>query len=130
MEGMQFIKELGITEFGVIQYFDAADKVPDNIIGTIASMILSNQDTDTSKTLFGFVLTEDGDSLKVSARATRALVKRGLNLSQVMKQVAEHIGNGSAGGGHDIAAGATIPIDKKQKFLELAEGIIREQLRD
>jgi RecJ-like exonuclease len=93
-------------------------------------MMLSNQDTNTNKTLFGFVLTEDGEGLKVSGRATRALVKRGLNLSHVMKQVTKSIGNGSVGGGHDIAAGATIPIDKKQKFLELAENMVSEQLRN
>jgi RecJ-like exonuclease len=129
MEGMQYIKGLGIKDFGEVQYFNAKNKIPDNIVGTIASMMLSNNDANQNKTIFGFAFTEDGKGLKVSARATRELVQRGLNLSSIMRSTCEIIGNGSVGGGHDIAAGATIPLDKEQEFLEHAEKLIREQLK-
>jgi RecJ-like exonuclease len=129
MEGMQYIKDLGIKDFGEIQYFNAKSKIPDNIVGTIASMMLSNNDVNPDKTIFGFAFTEDGKNLKVSARATRELVKRGLNLSIIMRNTCEMLGNGSVGGGHDIAAGATIPMDKEHEFLEHAEKLIRKQLK-
>jgi RecJ-like exonuclease len=129
MESMQYVRELGVKEFGIIQYFHAQDKIPDNIVGTIASMMLSNNQIDQDKTVFGFALTEDGKNLKVSARATRKLVEQGLDLSEVMSQVSSELGANSVGGGHDIAAGATIPLDKQEKFLELAEKIVRSQLK-
>jgi RecJ-like exonuclease len=128
VEGMQFVRNQGINDHGLIQYFDAGDKIPDNIVGTIASMILGNNDADNNKPLFGFAIEANGDGLKVSARATQALVKKGLNLSEVMKQTSKVLGSGSVGGGHDIAAGATIPLDKQQEFLKLAEEIIGKQL--
>jgi RecJ-like exonuclease len=128
MESIQFIKELGITDFGAIQHFDAHDKVPDNIIGTIASMMLANNEANSNKPLFAFAITEDGENYKVSARATRKLVKEGINLSDVMQNASSELGAGSVGGGHDIAAGATIPIDRKQNFLEIVEKLVIKQL--
>jgi RecJ-like exonuclease len=35
---------------------------------------------------------------------------------------------GGDGGGHDIAAGATIPDDEKETFLDHANSIVSEQL--
>jgi len=128
VEGMQYIKDLGIINHGAIQYFDAGDKIPDNIVGTIASMLLSNSEANQDKPIFGFVLAEDGKGLKVSGRTTRTLVNMGVDLSQVMRQISEAFGSGSVGGGHDIAAGATIPQDKQQEFLKLANEIIQKQL--
>ncbi len=127
MNGMQFVRGLGINDHGAIQYFDAGDKIPDNIIGTIINMILNNVEVDQNKPLFGFVLAEEGDRLKVSARTTRDLVKKGLNLSTVMKQISDIFGSGSVGGGHDIAAGATIPLGKQEEFLKYADEIVKEQ---
>jgi RecJ-like exonuclease len=130
MEGMQYVKDTGIQDFGIIQYFDVEDKIPDNIVGTITSMMLANNDTNSDRTLFGFIITEDGENLKVSARATRVLVNQGLNLSEVMRESSRKIGEGSVGGGHDIAAGATIPRNKKEEFLKIAEDLIKNQLRN
>ena len=130
MSSLQFIKDQGISDFGIIQYFDAEDKVPENIIGTIASMLLSNGDANENKPVFGFVRVEDGSALKVSGRTTRELVRKGVNLSQVMAEISERLGSGSVGGGHDIAAGATIPLNKMQEFLEQAEKIIHKQLEN
>jgi RecJ-like exonuclease len=130
MNGLQFIKNQGITDHGLIQYFDAEDKIPENIVGTIASMLLSNGDADESKPLFGFVLIDDGGGLKVSGRTTRELVNKGVNLSEIMAEVSRLLGSGSVGGGHDIAAGASIPLGKSEEFLTHAEKIVRKQLTE
>ncbi len=130
VEGIQYVKDLGIIDQGLIQYFDAGDKIPDNIVGTIASMLLGNGEADPNKPIFGFVLVDDGSGLKVSGRTTRELVNKGVNLSQVMAEISSVFGSGSVGGGHDIAAGATIPLDKKQEFLDHAERIVQKQLGD
>ena len=44
-----------------------------------------------------------------------------------MKQISDIFGSGSVGGGHDIAAGATIPLGKQEEFLKYAEELVREQ---
>jgi RecJ-like exonuclease len=128
VEGMQFVKDQGISDHGLIQSFDVGNRIPENIVGTIASMLLGNGIADSAKPIFGFVLVDDGTGVKVSGRTTRELVNKGVNLSQVMSQTSSVLGSGSVGGGHDIAAGATIPLDKKAEFLDKAEGIIKRQL--
>jgi len=35
---------------------------------------------------------------------------------------------GGDGGGHDIAAGATVPAGKEQDFVDAADAIVAEQL--
>ncbi|WP_455391597.1 DHHA1 domain-containing protein [[Eubacterium] cellulosolvens] len=130
MSGLQFIKDQGITKLDIIQYFDAEDRIPENIVGTIASMLLNNGDVDEGKPIFGFVQVEDGSALKVSGRTTRTMVNKGVNLSQVMAETSRVLGSGSIGGGHDIAAGATIPLDKKHEFLAEAEKLVKRQITD
>ncbi len=66
------------------------------------------------------------DAHKVSARGTQELVNRGLNLSEAISKVCHEIGG--AGGGHDIAAGATVPAGKKELFIEKLNAIIATQI--
>jgi RecJ-like exonuclease len=128
VRGLNYVKEHGIEEHGIIQFFDAGDKIPENIVGTVANMLLSNEIADNSKPIFGFATVEDGSGIKVSGRTTEALVKSGVNLSVVMSQVSDELGGGSVGGGHDIAAGATIPLDTMNEFVKRADEIIRTQI--
>ena len=65
-------------------------------------------------------------TIKVSARGTEELIEKGLNLSLAMKKAASEL-NG-IGGGHNIAAGATIPKGKEEEFLDLLEKEIKTQL--
>ncbi len=55
------------------------------------------------------------NDIKISSRSPRALVNAGLNLAAVMKAGTEEV-NG-IGGGHKIAAGASIPNGKINEFL-------------
>ncbi|MCL4447703.1 MAG: DHH family phosphoesterase [Thermoplasmatales archaeon] len=59
---------------------------------------------------------------KVSGRATRELVSKGLDLSRAIGDAA--LGVGGHGGGHNIAAGGEIPFDREDEFLQrLNEGL-------
>jgi RecJ-like exonuclease len=69
---------------------------------------------------------EDEDGIKVSARGTPGLVRQGLDLSVVMGEAAPAVGG--EGGGHDVAAGATIPAGSEAAFVEHADGVIGDQL--
>jgi len=72
-------------------------------------------------------LSTVGGKVKVSSRGTKFLIGKGLDLSSALKKAAE--GVGGSGGGHAVAAGATILEDKKDEFIESVDRIIGQQLR-
>lgn len=72
-------------------------------------------------------LNEVEGKIRVSARGTRKLVAAGLDLAAAMREAsapAEGIG-----GGHDVAAGATIPKGTAMKFIDIVDSIIEKQLK-
>jgi len=125
VEGLQFIKQEGIFKMEFLQYFHAKNSIQDTIVGIIANMLLNTEDVDNSIPIIGFAYNDNGE-VKVSARATKDLVDKGLNLSSALKKTAK-IFNG-VGGGHNIAAGATIPKGKEKEFLNILETEIKSQL--
>ena len=107
-----------------VQYFDAGSSIRETVIGIVAGMVLNSGDADRELPIIAFASADDG--IKVSARAPRELVRNGLDLSTVMKDAAESVGG--LGGGHNIAAGATIPEGKEEVFLDKVEEIIASQI--
>jgi single-stranded DNA-specific DHH superfamily exonuclease len=71
-------------------------------------------------------LNHKDDMVKISARGTKPLISRGLDLSVAMRKAAEAVGG--AGGGHTIASGASIPPGAEERFLALLDEIVGEQL--
>ena len=122
---LTYIKENHLMrESRFIQHFDAGDKIKETVVGIVAGMLLNSNTCNKWLPIIAFADADDG--IKVSARADRTLVDRGLNLSTVMKKAAELVGG--FGGGHSVAAGATIPPDKKEEFLEIVEELISCQI--
>ncbi len=72
-------------------------------------------------------LTKDKDKLKISGRGTTRLVNKGLNLAEILFKVSAEL-NGT-GGGHQIAAGATIPVAVEVEFLKRVDEMVGEQLK-
>jgi single-stranded-DNA-specific exonuclease len=124
VEGLQFAREEKIQKRTYVQYFHAGDGIRDTIIGIVTNMMLNTEDVDKKLPLLGFAHTENGE-VKVSARAVQGLVDRGLDLAAALTTAAKEL-NG-IGGGHNIAAGATIPKGKEEEFLELVEREIKRQ---
>ncbi|MCK4332634.1 MAG: DHH family phosphoesterase [Thermoplasmatales archaeon] len=125
VEGLQFAKEEKIQKRTFLQFFHAGDGIRDTIIGIVTNMMLNSEDVDSNLPLVGFAYTENGD-VKASARTTHALVDKGLDLSSALRDAAKEL-NG-VGGGHNIAAGATIPKGKEEEFLDMLEKEIKDQL--
>ena len=121
-DGLRFVNEIGIEELENIQYFHAGDKILDTIVGIVAGMSYSF--SNRNKPIIAFAENEDG--IKVSARATKDLVKKGVHLANALKFAAEKVGG--SGGGHDIAAGATIPKGCEKEFLKILDEIIGKQM--
>lgn len=122
--GLKLVKEEGIMALDSIQYFDAGDRIRDTIVGIVAGM--SFQTADRRKPILAFATSDDG-RLKVSARGTQDLVRAGLNLAGAVSKAAEEVGG--VGGGHNVAAGATIPPEAKEEFLKIIDRIVGGQLR-
>jgi len=111
----------------LLQTFHGQDRIPETIVGSIASMALNSRIINWSKPVVAFAYTRDG-RVKVSARTTQPLVKAGVHLGKIMRQACEELGSGAEGGGHNIAAGATIPRGSEEHFLEIVERLLAKQL--
>ena len=127
VEGLQFAREEGIVKREFLQFFHAGNGIRDTIVGIVTNMLINSEDIDSNIPLIGFAFKDDGQ-VKVSARGTEQLVEKGLNLSAAMKKAASCL-NG-IGGGHNIAAGATIPKGKEEEFLDILEKEIMRQLKN
>lgn len=122
---LNYVKENHlIRERRFIQYFNAGSEIRETVVGIVAGMLLNSGDVKKNLPLLAFAESEDG--VKVSARATRALTDRGLDLSAIMKIAAETVGG--YGGGHNIAAGATIPEGTEDPFLDAVEDMVSAQI--
>lgn len=122
---MSYIKDNHLLrERRFIQWFDAGSEIKETVVGIVAGMVLSSGECARNIPIIAFADSDDGT--KVSARADRRLVDRGLDLSSVMKTAAELVGG--YGGGHTVAAGATIPPDKKEQFLDIVEDLVSSQV--
>ena len=114
-----------------IQYFFGEDMIPENIIGTVSSMLIfgRNKGVDKSKPIFGLAKRKDEDVFKVSGRAHEKIVDKGINLSKAIREACELSGLDVLGGGHPPAAGTKIPIDKVDIFLENCNIVIQQQIQ-
>ena len=122
---LSYVKENHLVrERRFIQYFDAGDEIMETVVGIVAGMLLNSPECRPNLPIIAFVNAEDG--VKVSARANRTLVDKGLNLSEIMKTASGIVGG--FGGGHSVAAGATIPPEKKEEFLDIVEELVSAQV--
>jgi RecJ-like exonuclease len=125
-DGLERVKSNGVTQAGHVQYFDAGDDIRETIVGIVAGMALGVDGVDPGRPIIAFAHKNDEET-KVSARGTARLVAQGLDLSVVMREASQSVGGD--GGGHDVAAGATVPAGSESEFVAAADDIVGEQLR-
>ncbi len=123
--GIDLVTEEGVTSEDHIQWFHAEDRIRETIVGIVAGMALGNAGIARSKPIIAFA-TKDDEAVKASARGTHSLVRQGLDLSVVMGEASRAVDGD--GGGHDVAAGATVPAGREMDFLERADDIVGDQL--
>jgi hypothetical protein len=97
----------------------------DTTVGIVAGMVLGSGKVQDDVPILAMMLSEG--AVKVSARGNRRMVERGLDLSKAMRESAEKVGG--TGGGHNVAAGATVPRDKVPEFIDIVDGIVACQMR-
>jgi Single-stranded DNA-specific exonuclease len=122
--GLNYVKQSGVTTLSNLQYFHAGDNILETIVGIVAGMCKNLDGVNRHLTIVGLANSEEG--VKVSARGTQTLVQRRLNLARAMSEAANSVGG--VGGGHDIAAGATIPEGTETEFLKHLNQLVGLQL--
>ncbi|MEZ3115446.1 DHHA1 domain-containing protein [Halobaculum sp. MBLA0147] len=126
-EGVELVQTEGVTTADHVQWFDAGTRIRETIVGIVAGMAMGGDGISRSRPILAFAEKTESE-VKVSARGTHRLVRRGLDLSTVMSEAAAAVDG--EGGGHDVAAGATIPAESRDAFLARVDEIVGRQLGD
>jgi RecJ-like exonuclease len=116
-----------IGELDSIYTLVAHRDIDERIIGVVSSILLSTGILKSNKPIVASALADEG-LIKISARATEAMAKEGLDLGDIMMRAAEPFEG--RGGGHDIAAGAFLPEEKGEEFLVMVDRLVGGQLGD
>ena len=102
------------------------DFLKDKIVGAISS-ILSTSLPNPEKPLIMYANVEEEEIAKFSARTVDMVTNKGANLGEVMQVAAEKcLGKG---GGHNIAAGAQVPIENINTFIKIVDELVGKQLK-
>lgn len=121
LEKLLAIESDGVNQMSGIQYFSAEDASLAGAQTGLAMQYILDQSKPT------IALSHVKGKVKVSSRGTKYLVSKGLDLSAALKKSAEKLGG--IGGGHAVAAGATIAEGKEQDFVKTVDEIVSLQLR-
>lgn len=100
--------------------------INEKIVGTVSSIIVSTL-VNNEKPLIAFANVEKENAAKFSARTTEAAIRKGVNLGEIMRYASET--HGGKGGGHNIAAGAQVPLDEIEEFIKSVDELAGKQLR-
>ena len=115
-----------MKEFQNIYVIYGENFIDEKIVGTVSSIIVSGL-ANNEKPLIAFANVENEQAAKFSARTTEAAIRKGVNLGIAMRVASE--AQGGKGGGHNIAAGAQVPLDKIEGFIKKVDEIVGKQLR-
>lgn len=114
-----------IEELESIYVVRGGDFINEKIIGTLSS-ILSTNLPKPEKPIIAYAAVAEEDVVKVSARTLDMLTSKGLDLGEIMRVAAEKFEG--TGGGHNIAAGAQVPIKDVDAFVKLVDELVKKRL--
>jgi single-stranded-DNA-specific exonuclease len=107
-------------------YVVRGDSFIDEKVISPVSTILSTSLSQLGKPIIAYATISGEDMVKVSARGLEPLIRKGLNLGEILQAASEEYSG--RGGGHDVAAGAQIPIKNVEAFLKLVNKLVKKQL--
>jgi single-stranded-DNA-specific exonuclease len=99
--------------------------IDDKVISAI-STILSMSMPKPDKPLLAYSTIPKEGATKFSARAPNMSEGKNINLGEIMLKAAEKFEG--QGGGHDVASGAQVPIQKTESFIKLVNELVGKQL--
>lgn len=128
------LEENGFTEMQGM-YVVNDPQTPDTIIGIVIGMAQGSMIIPTDRPVIGVSTntTDDSPLAKLSGRAHKQLIKRGVNLKEIFVEVAGILNekNGTLiaeAGGHPMAAGAFIQKSHLDEFLALTSSELAKHL--
>jgi len=110
-------------------------QTPDTIVGIVIGMAQGARIIPIDKPVIGVStnVSDDGPMVKISGRARKALVNRGLNLKEAFSSAGDQLNEENdelivEAGGHPMAAGAFVHRDFLDRFLTLVSSTIERQI--
>jgi len=92
---------------------NAGDEIKDTMIGTISSIVAGSALHEEGTLIMGIAKDEENQVMKVSARIAG---KKGKNVRELLSRIMLDF-EGEVGG-HEFAAGCSIPLDKTGEFIK------------
>ncbi|GBC70002.1 Single-stranded-DNA-specific exonuclease RecJ [archaeon HR01] len=124
---MEYVSRPGVLEtLNHTVVLKGGGVIDERQVSSVATILSSSGMIPRDRPLIA--LAEAGEYVKISARASRELVSRGLNLGSILSRLS--VQHGGRGGGHNIAAGAEIPSDRLLRFLADFDRCVGEVLSD
>jgi len=111
--------EAGMKTLNSLRYFTTEQQ---GVVGLVASTLIRYRFNDLPIAAVNL----SREPCKISVRGTHELVARGLDLSRAVPEAVKSVGG--TGGGHNVAAGAGVPSEKLDEFLECLDRLVGEQL--
>ena len=118
--GLLALEERGTERMEHLQWFEPPARHVAGPLAGLGMIYLFPKDVPVLS------LYPDGPALSVSARATDRLVEAGVDMARAMTVAASEAGG--RGGGHPVASGATVPLDRRDEFVSRVDAIVAEQL--
>lgn len=115
-----------MKEFVNIYAVYGEDFINDKMVGAVSSILTSSL-PNTEKPLIAYANLQEEGIAKISSRTTDAVVSKGVNLGEIMQVAAEKFKG--KGGGHNIAAGAQVPIEEINNFIQTVDELVGKQLK-
>ncbi|NLI73985.1 MAG: DHH family phosphoesterase [Euryarchaeota archaeon] len=119
LAGLDHIAREGVSKMSDIQYFINKSIGLSGILSGVTMQYIGDRDKPT------IAMSEHDEGIKISSRATFQLLDQGVDLAIAMRESAAKVGG--FGGGHRIAAGATVPKGREEEFLSILNDIIKDQ---
>ncbi len=120
LRGLTKLDKEGIPQDKHVQHFYADNPVLAGAWCGLGMQYIFDQEKPT------LCLAPTDAKTKVSSRATDYLISRGVDLAVALREASAALGGN--GGGHNIAAGATIPRGTEEKFISLVDEIVGRQV--
>jgi single-stranded-DNA-specific exonuclease len=115
-----------VEEMDSIYVLHGGESVDEKMISAVSTIIMTNM-PNSEKPVIAYAAVPSENILKVSARTVDALTSRGFNIGEIMREASEKFSG--TGGGHDVAAGAQVPIKNRESFLKYVDELVKDSLK-
>jgi len=115
---INWVEGEGMKKRKNLYWFSGVGRIDVRMVGTVASILASSKKYQ-SKVIVGLAYSNEEDCIKASIRLGKG--GENVDLGELVRRVMERMKLETAAGGHELAAGAYIPVGKEEEFLMLLD---------